>query len=203
MNQLLTEHIPFKVDQSLVTESIKTGKPLLVSGIVQKAGEKNHNGRIYERSILEREISKYQDIINDKRSLGELDHPDSSIINLNNVSHLMTKIWWEGDNVYGTAEILDTPSGRILKALFNSGISVGISSRGMGSVKENNEGILMVQEDFDLLCWDFVSTPSTKGGYMAPKSLNEGINDPSPYKYQKVHNIIRDIICDSTGMCKC
>jgi len=203
MSQLLVEHIPFKVDRLLVEASIKENRPLIVEGILQKAGTKNQNGRIYERKILEREVTKYMEgPIKENRALGELDHPDSSVINLNNVSHNIIKVWWNGDTVMGKIEILSTPSGNILKELFRSGITVGISSRGMGSVEEGKDGTLMVQEDFDLLCWDFVSTPSTPGAYMQPTSLKEGIEGPSK-DYTKVHNIIRDIICDNTGMCKC
>ena len=131
-----------------------------------------------------------------------MDHPDSSVINLNNVSHNIKKVWWDGDTVMGEVEVLSTPAGNILKELFRCGITVGISSRGMGSVEEGKDGILMVQEDFDLLCWDFVSTPSTPGAYMQPTALKEGVEVPTQ-DYTKVHNIIRDIICDNTGMCKC
>ena len=203
MNQLLVEHIPFKVDRLLVEQSIKENRPLVVKGILQKAGTQNQNGRIYERKILEREVNKYIDgPIKENRALGELDHPDSSVINLNNVSHNIKKVWWDGDTVMGEVEVLSTPAGNILKELFRSGITVGISSRGMGSVEEGRDGVLMVQEDFDLLCWDFVSTPSTPGAYMAPTSLKEGVEVPTQ-NYTKVHNIIRDIICDNTGMCQC
>lgn len=203
MSQLLVEHIPFKVDRLLVEQSIKENKPLVVKGILQKAGTKNQNGRIYEKEILEREVQKYMEgPIKENRALGELDHPDSSVINLNNVSHNIKKVWWDGDTVMGEVEILSTPSGNILKELFRSGITVGISSRGMGSVEEGADGTLMVQEDFDLLCWDFVSTPSTPGAYMAPSMMREGVEMPAK-DYTKVHNIIRDIICDNTGMCKC
>jgi hypothetical protein len=200
MKQLLIEHIPFKVDKLLVEQSIKENKPLRVGGIIQRAGVKNHNGRIYEQKILEREIKKYIDgPVREKRALGELDHPDSSVINLNNVSHNIVEVTMKGNDVHGVVEILTTPAGNILKELFRCGVTVGISSRGMGSVEENADGVLMVQEDFDLLCFDFVSTPSTPGAYMAP--MNEGVNT-STTDYIKV-SIIRDIICDNTGMCKC
>jgi len=203
MSQLLVEHIPFKVDRLLVEASIKENRPLVVKGILQKAGTKNQNGRIYERKILEREIQKYMEgPIKENRALGELDHPDSSVINLNNVSHNIKKVWWDGDTVMGEVEVLSTPAGNILKELFRNGITVGISSRGMGSVEENANGTLIVQEDFDLLCWDFVSTPSTPGAYMTPTTLKEGVETPIK-DYTKVNNIIRDIICDNTGMCKC
>ena len=203
MSQLLVEHIPFKVDKLLVEVSIRENRPLIVKGILQKAGTQNQNGRIYERKILEREVQKYIDgPIKENRALGELDHPDSSVINLNNVSHNIKKVWWDGDTVMGEVEVLSTPAGNILKELFRNGITVGISSRGMGSVEEGKDGVLMVQEDFDLLCWDFVSTPSTPGAYMAPTTLKEGVEHLTT-DYTKVHNIIRDIICDNTGMCKC
>ena len=201
MKQLLIEHMPFKVDKLLVEQSIKENKPLRVSGIIQRAGVKNHNGRIYEQEILEREIKKYIDgPVREKRALGELDHPDSSVINLNNVSHNIVEVTMKGGDVHGVVEILTTPAGNILKELFRCGVTVGISSRGMGSVEENSDGVLMVQEDFDLLCFDFVSTPSTPGAYMSP--MNEGVNTPIT-DYTKVNNVIRDIICDNTGMCKC
>ena len=201
MKQLLIEHMPFKVDKLLVEQSIRENKPLRVGGIIQRAGVKNHNGRIYEQEILEREIKKYIDgPVKEKRVLGELDHPESSVINLNNVSHNIVEVTMKGNDVHGVVEILTTPAGNILKELFRCGVTVGISSRGMGSVQENSDGILMVQEDFDLLCFDFVSTPSTPGAYMTP--MNEGVSTPTT-DYTKVNNIIRDIICDNTGMCKC
>lgn len=201
MSQLLVEHIPFKVDRLLVEQSIKENKPLVVKGCLQKAGTKNQNGRIYERRILEREVTNYMNgPIKENRALGELDHPDSTVINLNNVSHNIKKVWWDGDTVMGEVEILSTPAGNILKELFRSGITVGISSRGMGSVEEGKDGTLMVQEDFELLCWDFVSTPSTPGAYMAPSNMNESVSTPTK-DFSQVHNIIRDIICDNTGMC--
>ena len=201
MKQLLIEHMPFKVDKLLVEQSIKENKPLRVGGVIQRAGVKNHNGRIYEQKILEREIQKYIDgPVREKRALGELDHPESSVINLNNVSHNIVEVTMKGNDVHGVVEILTTPAGNILKELFRCGVTVGISSRGMGSVEENSDGVLMVQEDFDLLCFDMVSTPSTPGAYMSP--MNEGVSAPTK-DYTRVNNVIRDIICDNTGMCKC
>ena len=137
--------------------------------------------------------------------MGELDHPESSVINLQNVSHTVKKCWWDGDDVIGDVEILTTPAGNILKALFAAGITVGISSRGMGSVEENiNEGTVTVQDDFELLCWDFVSTPSTHGAFMEVKNrgLQEAKVKQQIYKYTNVNNIIRDILCDNTGVCR-
>ena len=202
---LLTEYRPFQVDKQLVEVSIRDNKPLIVSGIIQRAEAENQNGRIYPKEILMREIQKYQEgPINERRALGELDHPESSVINLQNVSHNIKEVKVDGNDVYGVVEILSTPAGNILKELFRNGITVGISSRGMGSVKENmSEGTVEVQEDFELLCFDFVSTPSTHGAYMTPvgRALQEG--KTQVYQYTKVNSIIRDIICDSTGMCKC
>ena len=202
---LLTEYRPFQVNKQLVEVSIRDNKPLVVTGVIQRAEAKNQNGRIYPREILEREIENYiNGPVKERRALGELDHPESSVINLQNASHNITKVYWNGDDVMGEVEILSTPSGNILKELFRNGITVGISSRGMGSVKDNmSEGTVEVQDDFELLCFDFVSTPSTHGAYMTPvgRALQEG--KTQTYQYSKVNNIIRDIICDNTGMCKC
>ena len=202
---LLQEYRPFKVDKQLVERSIKENKSLIVSGILQRAEAKNQNCRVYPMEILKREVQQYiEGPIKERRATGELDHPDSSVINLQNVSHNIRKIWWKGDDVMGEVEILDTPAGKILKELFRNGITVGISSRGMGSVKENiGDGTVEVQDDFELVCWDFVSTPSTHGAFMTPRGINENKTIPTKYKYTNVNNIIRDIICDNTGVCAC
>ena len=205
---LLTEYRPFQVDKRLVEQSIKEKKPLIVSGIIQRAEAENQNKRVYPYKTLMNEIKNYIDgPIKERRALGELDHPDSSVINLQNVSHNITEIKVKGNDVYGTFEILDTPAGRILKELFNNNITVGVSSRGMGSVEEglneDGETTVTVQDDFELLCWDFVSTPSTHGAFVSPAGLQEGKIRIPEYKYTKVNNIIRDIICENTGMCKC
>ena len=206
---LLTEYRTFTVDKRLVEASIKENKSLVVKGVIQRAEAKNQNGRIYPREILEREIKKYAEgPIKEKRALGELDHPESSVINLQNVSHNVTKVKMVGDDVYGEVEILSTPAGNILKELFRNGITVGISSRGMGSVQEGPGDTVEVQDDFELLCFDFVSTPSTHGAYMTPAGraiteLQEGKIQVPEYKYTNVNNIIRDIICDNTGTCVC
>ena len=206
---LLTEYRTFTVDKRLVEASIKENKSLVVKGVIQRAEAKNQNGRIYPREILVREIKKYAEgPIKERRALGELDHPESSVINLQNVSHNVTKVKMVGDDVYGEVEILSTPAGNILKELFRNGITVGISSRGMGSVQENGNGTVEVQDDFELLCFDFVSTPSTHGAFMKPagralQELQEGKIQLPEYQYTNVNNIIRDIICDNTGVCKC
>ena len=203
---LLTEYRPFHVDRQLAEATLKENRPLMVKGVIQRAEAKNQNGRIYPKEILEREINKYiEGPVREKRALGELDHPESSVINLQNVSHNVTKVKMVGDDVYGEVEILPTPAGKILQALFASGITVGISSRGMGSVKEGAGGTVEVQDDFELLCFDFVSYPSSHGAFMSPmgRTLQEGKIQVPEYKYTNVNNIIRDIICDNTGVCAC
>jgi len=206
---LLTEYRTFKVDKRLVEASIKENRSLVVKGVIQRAEAKNQNGRIYPKEILQREINKYiEGPVRERRALGELDHPESSVINLQNVSHNVIKVKMVGDDVYGEVEILSTPAGNILKELFRNGITVGISSRGMGSVQESGNGTVEVQDDFELLCFDFVSTPSTHGAFMKPagraiQELQEGKSQIPSYKYTNVNNIIRDIICDNTGVCKC
>ena len=205
---LLTEYIPFKVDRQIAESAIRDNKTLIVEGVIQRAEAPNQNERVYPEGILKREINKYIDgPVKEKRALGELDHPESSVVNLQNVSHNIIKCWWDGNDVMGRIEILSTPAGNIAKALFAAGITVGISSRGMGSVSENlAEGTVTVQDDFDLVCFDLVSNPSTHGAFVSPKgrALQEGIaSSVSEYKYTNVNNIIRDIICDNTGVCKC
>jgi len=202
MKENLIEYRPF-IFKKVLSEGPDNG-PLIVQGVVQKAGEKNQNGRVYPKKVLDREIQNYKDgPIAQNRAYGELDHPDSQVINLGNTCHVVRDVWWDGDDVIGKIEILDTPSGRILQTLFNRGLTVGISSRGLGSVKEVYESnTVEVQDDFELLCWDFVSTPSTHGAYVQPVSqLNEGISSPI-YRYDNVNSIISDIICSNTGVCQ-
>ena len=175
-------------------------------GICQRAGVKNGNGRIYGKETLSREIQKYQDAIKDRRSLGELDHPDDSVINLKNASHLVSKMYWDGDNVMGKIEVLNTPSGQILKELVKSGVKLGISSRGMGSVKQVN-GDTIVEDDFQLICFDIVSEPSTPGAFLSSKSGpgRPGVSvsmSPAIGKYineskeTKIDNLFKSILGD-------
>ncbi len=205
--QLIVEYMPFKPVGSLnESNGAAYGIPggFVVQGVLQRAGAKNQNGRIYPKHILQRECQRYQqEYIDQHRALGELDHPESSVVNLNNVSHNVLKIWWNGDDLNGTVQVLDTPSGKILKELFRAGITLGISSRGLGSVKElRNEGVVEVQEDFELICWDFVSNPSTHGAFMRPTSMNESVNNNlNTNKYSKVNNIITSILCED-GKCR-
>ena len=199
MKQTIIDTLPFKVLPQQITEGKRSQNGnLLVKGRLQTAETKNGNGRIYPRSILEREVKNYSEgPIKESRAMGELDHPDSSVINLQNVSHIIREVNWQGDDVVGLIEILPTPAGNILTSLFENGITVGVSSRGMGSLTQIGE-TLEVQDDFELLCWDFVSTPSTPGAYVAP--LQEGLCLAQEDKYQDVNRIITDILC-SKGNC--
>ena len=200
MKQVLIETQYFTAKPSKLTEGkSSTGNPL-VEGILATAEVKNGNGRYYAKDLWQREIDKYMESVKANRALGELDHPDSSIINLKNVSHNIKKIWWDGDHVMGVIEILPTPSGNILKALFENNIPVGVSSRGMGSLKQMGE-MMEVQNDFELLCWDFVSTPSNPGSYMKEVGMmNESKTPQQINKYQKVNSVITDILC-ANGSC--
>jgi hypothetical protein len=200
MKQLIVDYLPFEVRPEQINESMKenSGK-LIVKGVLQRAEAKNQNGRIYPREILEREADKYTtEFIKQRRAMGELDHPESSVVNLQNVSHNVKEMHWEGDNLLGTVEVLGTPSGNILKELFKSGIKLGISSRGMGSVETVNEGdAQQVQDDFELIAFDFVSNPSTHGAFLHP--TNESINESKIVgrtcgDYCKVESIINDIM---------
>ena len=198
---LLIEYSVFTPKNTQITEGISGNKNMVVEGVVQRAEEFNHNGRRYPFEILKREVDKYiEGPINENRALGELDHPESAVINLKNASHNIKELYWDGNDLMGKIEVLPTPSGNILKELFNNKITVGISSRGMGSVKPLGEGRVEVDDDFELLCWDFVSTPSTHGAFMKPTGLNEGRNHTSN-KYQKLNEIISDIICTQSGIC--
>lgn len=173
---------------------------MVVEGILATAEVKNGNGRYYSRELWERELNKYTQLINERRAIGELDHPDASVINLKNVSHVITDYWWDGDKVMGTIEILTTPSGNILSELIKNGILVGVSSRGMGTIEQRG-GMMEVQDDFSLLCWDFVSTPSNPGSYMTLVKEGLDFGKENVNKYSKVNSIITDILCSQTGNC--
>jgi len=197
MKKLLIETHFLKVSPTSLTENVnRENGNLLVEGVLATAEIKNGNGRYYSKSLWEREMDKYNELIKQRRAMGELDHPESQVINLKNVSHLIQEYWWDGDNVMGKIEILPTPSGNILKELIKSGVSLGVSSRGMGSLEQNGS-VMEVQDDFELLCWDFVSTPSNPGSYM--HTLTEGKNTVT-YNYTKLNSIIHEILC-SKGSC--
>jgi hypothetical protein len=198
--QLLVDYTVFEVSPQAINESLtqNNGK-LIVNGVLQRAEAKNQNGRVYPKETLVREAKKYAGtFIKERRALGELDHPDSSVVNLNNVSHNVLGMDWKGNDLVGTVEVLGTPAGNILKELFKSGIKLGISSRGMGSVKEvfsEGDNTLEVQPDFELIAFDFVSNPSTQGAFLSPVNESKG-SKTTIDKYAKVNKIITDIITE-------
>lgn len=203
--QLLIDCMPFCIikDSMSLNESLTGNHPngkMVVRGILQRAETKNQNGRIYHLDVLRREAKRYEETrVKESRAMGELDHPNESIVNLKNVSHNILELSWDGSNLIGTVEILPTPSGNILKSLLQSGIKLGISSRGMGTVKELSEGTSEVQDDYELIAFDFVSDPSVQGAFMYPvNSLNESKNSNSQKsnKWELVDGVVRDILSE-------
>jgi hypothetical protein len=198
---LLIDHTSFQQANLTILENkqLGEGKNLVtLEGKLQEAEQKNGNGRVYPREILEREAKKYAEgPVKTRTALGELDHPEASVVNLSNTSHVITEVWWKGNDLMGKLQLLPTPAGNIAKALVMAGIPLGISSRGMGSVRQLGETV-EVQDDFELLCWDLVSVPSTPMAYM---SLAESKQHKSTKDYSKVNSLITEIICTSTGVC--
>ena len=201
MKQVIVDYIPFSITPTQINEAMKenNGK-LIVKGVLQRAEAKNQNGRVYPREILVRESKKYdENFVKQNRALGELDHPDSSVVNLQNVSHNVKEMHFEGDNLVGTVEILTTPSGNILRELFKNGIKLGISSRGLGSVEmvqeANGDTVSKVGDDFELIAFDFVSNPSTHGAFLHP--MNESVDNQQGRTcgdYCRAEDIINHII---------
>ena len=190
MAQLLVEVAPFR---PTIVESKERPGVFEVEGVMQRASAKNQNGRVYSKAILEREMKKYmQEFVKRGNAFGELDHPESPVVSLKNASHIVKDLWWNGDDLMGKVELLNTPAGNIVKEIIKAGHTIGISSRGTGSVQQTNEGNLEVQPDFELVCWDFVSNPSTHGAFMNPISLNEAKGKVS--KYMNLDSIINDIL---------
>ena len=196
--QLLVDVRPFDISRDKINESIKENDGrLVVKGVLQRAESKNQNGRIYPREVLLKEVAKYLETqVKERRALGELDHPESAVVNLNNTSHNIIEMHWNNDDLMGTVEVLSTPAGNILKELFKSGIKLGISSRGLGSVEPIKEGedgeedTVEVQPDFELIAFDFVSNPSTHGAFMNP--VNESVQSKTPES--RIENIINSIM---------
>ena len=194
---LLCSWTPFDYSTDMIKESKElNGGKIVLKGILQKSDTLNQNGRVYPRVILEREIRNYQKFIRENRALGECDHPDSSVVELKNVSHIIRSAHMDGDVVYGEVELLDTPAGKILQSLVESGVTLGISSRGVGSTIEQS-GHSVVQDDFQLICWDFVSEPSTPGAFMmregrevSRKELNQYFNASD--RIDRIYNEILD-----------
>ena len=200
MKYLLREFYQLCADgscQDLLSESekehVRQGGMYLV-GKIQEAGAINGNGRTYSEQILAREIKNYQKLIRENRAVGELDHPETSVVELSKVSHMMTEVWWDGKSVMGKIKVLDTQSGKTLRSLIDSGVQVGISSRGTGSVSERN-GVTVVEDDFNLICFDIVSDPSTKGAFMQlAEAKNNLLENQS--KADKLNRLINDIVSD-------
>lgn len=204
--ELLIEYNVFTPTRNRLSEGTRNGNGnMIVSGLVQACDKPNANKRIYPYDTLKGQVDLYmQGPIAENRALGELDHPESSVINLKNVSHNILKLWWDGKNLFGDIEILPTPSGNILKQLFTNNITVGISSRAMGTVSPIGEGLVRVEEDLELICWDFVSTPSTFGAYVRPiNGINESYTPQQAMslKYNRANRLVSDIICSMGGYC--
>lgn len=190
MSQLLVDITPFK---PTIRESKDRPGVFEVEGVMQRAKAQNQNGRVYAKPILERECSRYvKEFVENGNAFGELDHPESPVVSLKNASHIVKELWWKGNDLMGRVELLNTPAGNIVKEIIKAGHTIGISSRGTGSVQQTNEGTLEVQPDFELVCWDFVSNPSTHGAFMNPVALQEGKIKAS--KFQNLDNIINDIL---------
>ena len=190
MAQLLVDVTPFK---PTIRESKTRPGVFEVEGVMQRAQSENQNGRVYSKDILVREAKKYVDeFVKRGNAFGELDHPESPVVSLKNASHIVKELYWKGDDLMGKVELLNTPAGNIVKEIIKAGHTIGISSRGTGSVQQTNEGQLEVQPDFELVCWDFVSNPSTHGAFMNPVTLQEGKVKLS--KYQNLDFIINDIL---------
>ena len=195
---LLTEYYelcPNGLCEDLLTEAekqmVKEGS-MFLTGVMQRAEAKNGNGRRYPREVLQREVGNYKKLVRDRRAVGELDHPDSDVVNLKNSSHIVTDIWWDGDDVKGKVQILTTPSGQILRNLVEGGVKLGISSRGLGSVAQASGGDTIVQDDFQLICFDFVSEPSTTGAFMMKESRNR--TSAITTKADRINRALNDIL---------
>ena len=184
--------------QDLLTEEekrdIKENKAWYLTGILQKGNTKNGNGRKYPSHVLEREMKNYDMLIKQRRAFGELDHPDTSVVDLKNASHMVTRYWMDGDTVMGAIKILDTPCGEIVKGIVKSGGQVGISSRGLGSVVNESNGTSIVQEDFTLICFDIVADPSTPGAFMNPQKIRESKELKVHDKDYRVNSILNSIL---------
>ena len=190
MSNLLVEVTQFK---PILKESKERPGVFEVEGVMQRIGALNQNNRKYPAEVLKREVKKYMsEFVKNGNAYGELDHPESPVVSLKNASHIVKNLYWDGDDLMGKVELLNTPSGNIVKEIIKAGHTIGISSRGTGSVQQTNEGHLEVQPDFELVCWDFVSNPSTHGAFMNPISLNE--NKKKLSKYAQLDSIINDIL---------
>lgn len=190
---VLVDYLPLSYSRSLLEEAARTEHgTITIRGVLQRANAKNQNGRVYPKEILEREAQKYITFIQERRALGELDHPESTVVNLKNVSHNIIEMHWQGDDLCGTIEILSTPAGNIVKELMRNGIRLGVSSRGVGSVRQIGESTVEVDDDFNLICFDIVSNPSTQGAF-----LTEGVQDALiRAKNDRVNTLVGDFFSE-------
>jgi hypothetical protein len=183
-------------NSDMIKESKEKFGKVRLKGIMQKADTLNQNGRVYPKDILEREVRNYQKFIVENRALGEADHPESSVVNIKNVSHIVKECYMDDRGVvYGTIELLDTPSGKIIQSLIEAGVKLGISSRGIGSTKKQGEHVI-VQEDFQLICFDMVTEPSTTQAFMLPEGrrLIQPSTEQVLTRSDKIDRVMNDII---------
>ena len=192
---LLREWIALDYKPSMVVESKeKNGGKIILQGIIQAADKLNQNKRVYPMEILRREIENYQKAVRENRAVGELDHPETSSVSLDRVSHVIREMWWDGNSVHGRIEVLNTPKGMILQSLLDSGITIGISSRGVGSTDKNTEGHDVVQPDYQIICFDIVSEPSTPGAYLFGESKEVQVNSVRYAKADRIYRALNDIV---------
>lgn len=213
--KLLVDWRPFNPSKNMIKEGTAS-KPMKVKGVLQRAEAKNQNGRVYPKDVLKEEAERYRkERVKENRALGELDHPSSEVVNLQNASHKVTSMEWNGNDLVGEVQVLTTPAGEILQELFRNNVNVGISSRGLGSVQESRDGTLIVQDDYEIVSWDFVANPSTHGAFMDPEKITES-SDPELIKEAKraqkwqnvwgpvenrVSEIIQEMSCDFRDKC--
>lgn len=195
---IISEFLTIDPNVKEINEAIEKNQPVIIPCILQKAGTLNRNGRVYPFDILKREVDKYHQLVKERAAMGELDHPDSAVISLTNVSHIVTEMHWENEVLHGKVQIVDTPAGDTVKGLLRSGVKLGISSRGVGSVKKNKEGQDVVQEDFELIGFDIVSSPSTPGAYLFKESRQWGMkrlvdSDSKLLRADEVKSKIKDM----------
>lgn len=202
-NILHSEIIILKLSPVQLNEAVSKehGGKFIVQTILQRANKQNANKRFYGRDLLEKQINEYiQGPVKEKRAYGELDHSEETIVNLKNVCINIMEIWWKGDDVLGVIEVLNTPSGKIVQELLKAGLGVGISSRGTGSVTQIDEESVEVNDDFQLICFDIVSNPSTPGAFL---HMNEAAGESNDTPYSNINEIISDILCQNVGFCSC
>jgi|TARA_Y100000310_G_scaffold189142_1_gene189122 hypothetical protein len=192
---LLTEYVNLQYSRDTIKEAVESNNPIVLKGLMQKAGALNANKRIYPKEVLAREVNNYMKVVRDNRAVGELDHPNESVVELKNVSHIVKDLWWENDDLHGSVEVLNTPNGKILQSLLESQVTIGVSSRGVGSLKKKGENNV-VEDDFVLICWDIVSEPSTDGAYLMKEGKVVNTEDAMQNftKTDKLDRILNSII---------